>query len=43
MLDKTVPMYFVLGYVITYLALETVSHFSTYKIPDKTIYVYVDA
>jgi hypothetical protein len=32
-----ITVYFVIGYVITYLALETVQYFTACKIPDKPI------
>ncbi|MFZ0510181.1 MAG: hypothetical protein WAM14_01130 [Candidatus Nitrosopolaris sp.] len=33
----TLAMYFVIGYVITYLALETAWHFAVCRLQDKTI------
>jgi hypothetical protein len=32
-----IPVYFPIGYIITYLALETAWHFTASKIPDKPI------
>ena len=35
--NLTLALYFIIGYVVTYLALETAWHFTACRLTDKTI------